>query len=474
MLGMTALACLFAVLKSDHWEASQALTVRPEAIGSEGSQGRFADLDQMKTIQETILELIKSRGVLHATLQSAGPPETLRKGTEWPSERDVALLRDRVRISPPKGAEFGKTEVFYLRVEDLSRTRAIQLVNLLCAQLESRFKALRDAKAQSLIAELSHAEALARTELQAATEELAGFEDTVGTDLAELRLLHASAAGTSDIRQNLVALENELRNAETEYRRNNQLAQSLRDALNDTQRLVATPNSLLESQPALRRLKEGLIDAQLRTASLSGTMTEEHPLVRAARQAEEETRGHLFQELSIALDGVEMDLKLSSDRVASLSAGLAASKERLERLAGLRAHYANLTDAAQDRADQLEAARRKLADAKAAEAAALEASLIGKIDSVDGGIRPVGPRRATIVLAGMSAGLLIGLGLVFMSVSEQQERRTDSTAGGSRLRRSTDQVHPSTATTPSETARPTAVVLPSLSSHAGQNGTAVR
>ena len=65
-----------------------------------------------------------------------------------------------------------------------------------------------------------------------------------------------------------------------------QLLTLLKDAEADPTRLMAAPNSLLDSQPALRRLKDGLVDAQLRTATLQGRMSAEHPEVVAAREAE--------------------------------------------------------------------------------------------------------------------------------------------------------------------------------------------
>ena len=47
-------------------------------------------------------------------------------------------FRDCVDMRPPGGAEFGKTEVFYLTIRDTNRDRASALVVALCGQLESR------------------------------------------------------------------------------------------------------------------------------------------------------------------------------------------------------------------------------------------------------------------------------------------------------------------------------------------------
>ena len=71
----------------------------------------------MKTSQETILELTKSRTVIEQALSKVGPANGA-SSEGWPSVNDVEALQDAIKISPPKGAEFGKTEVFYLKVQN--------------------------------------------------------------------------------------------------------------------------------------------------------------------------------------------------------------------------------------------------------------------------------------------------------------------------------------------------------------------
>ena len=98
---------------------------------------------------------------------------------------------------------------------------------------------------------------------------------------------------------------------------------------------MATPNRLLDSQPALRRLKEGLVDAQLKSADLVGRLAEEHPLAKAARASEQEIRHNLYDEIASARHGVEVDLQLASAQVQALKDRLAAERERLQRLAAV-------------------------------------------------------------------------------------------------------------------------------------------
>lgn len=416
-LVLGVLAAAYAIVRPPTWEASQALIVRNEAANNQQGPGKFSHTDEMKTVQETILELVKSRGVLSAALKEVGPPANYKKDeAAWPTARDVVKLQKTIKLAPPKGAEFGKTEVFYLQARDHDRARAVSLNRAICDQLQARFQHLRDAKAQSMIDELVKTVQLAKADLEESTGRLTAIEQEVGSDLAELRLLHDTASGYSALRQTVTEIRNELRQIRTISKGNQQLLALLKEAQQDPEKLVATPGRLLESQPALRRLKDGLVDAQIRTAGLKGTMSDEHPLVRSAKQSEEEIRRDLYDELAIAVRGLEIELQMNSDREALLDGQLAEATARLARLAALRAPYSNQVAETNNRATLLERAEQNLAEARATHASARATSLISRIDAPDAGIRPVGPSRAMIVLIGLAGGLLTGFGVLLLTV----------------------------------------------------------
>lgn len=407
----------FAVFRPATWQASQALIVRNEAIGGREEPGSFERAEQMKAVQDTIVELSKSRGVLRAALVKVGPPEDTAGSTaDWPSARDVADLRDAVALAPPKGAEFGTTEVFYLVVKDHDPSRAVALADALCDQLETRFQKMRDAKAKSMIGELTNAVRLARVDLDESTERLSAIEKEVGPDLAELRMLNDATNGDSTLRRTAGEIATELREARGGHATSRELLALLEQAQKDQGQLLAAPNQLLESQPALRRLKDGLVDAQIQTAQLKGRMSDEHPLVQAARESEKEIGRHLHHELGIALRGVRADLRLSNDRIHLLEERLAEVTGRLERLAELRTPYANQVAEMVHRTSLLQQSEQQLSQARASQASAAETSLISRIDTPDTGTKPLGPGRAIIALCGVAGGLFIGLGVLLMTV----------------------------------------------------------
>ncbi len=414
------LVLLYAVFRPATWEASQGLIVRNEAANNQVGPGKFGDVDEMKIIQETILELARSCDVLGAALEEVGPPRKHKKNIAWPTPKAVERLRKRIKLVPPKGAEFGTTEIFYLRVRDHDRSRAIALSRAICGRLQARSQQLRDAKAQSMIDELAKTVQLAKTDLDVSTARLTAIEKQVGSDLGELRALEQAIGSDSALRRTAAEIRNELRQLHADERSNQQLLALLRGAQDDPGRLVATPSGLLDSQPALRRLKDGLVDAQLDTAVLKGRMLDEHPLVAAAKGAEEEIGRHMHNELAIAIRGVETELRISGDRRAMLRGQLAEATERLDGLAALRAPYANLVAETKNRTVLVERAEQNLAEARATHAGAKATSLISRIGTPDTGANPVGPSRAMIVLVGLAGGLLTGFGVLFLTVQPAQ------------------------------------------------------
>jgi polysaccharide biosynthesis transport protein len=348
-----------------------------------------------------------------------GPPQEHEISNVWPSENDVEALQGKMRIVPPKGAEFGKTELIYLKVQAESQPRAVALALAICHQLQAQLRELREAKAFSTIEELTQTVRLAQEDLCGATRALGKMEQLVGGDLAELRILNESPSGESDLRRTAIDLEKELRVFYATQSENEQFLELLNAAQSDPAKLLASTSVLLKSQPALGRLKDGLVDAQLRTGQLLGTMSEEHPLVRSGRAAEQAIRQQLHDELSVAIKGVELDMRVSADRIRGLEQQNSAIQGRFGRLAAMRAEYANLVTAAKHRGESLKAVEHELSEARASQAAARTASLLSLVDSPDAGTRPVGPGRTLIVLAGLGGGLLIALAIVFLTMSPQ-------------------------------------------------------
>ena len=348
-------------------------------------------------------------------LKQVGPGSD-DNAANWPNEQALEALQGSVAVEPPKGAEFGKTELFYLKVKDHDRQRATALASAISTELQHRLANLQLASSEGSIKELDRSVSLAQDELSEATKRLSAMEQRAGNDLVELRILTESPSGDSDLRRNLVELEKELRvhkAAQLEYEVSLRL---LKDAETDPSKLMAAPSLLLKSQPALARLKDGLVDAQLRSGQALGTMSEDHPMVRGAREAERVIRNQLHGEIALAIRGVEADQQVGADRIKSVESQVLEVHQRLSRLADMRAEYSNLSEAVKSRSETLKAVEHELADARARNAAANATSRLNLVGTPDTGTRSVGPGRSVIAAGGLGAGLLVSASIAFLLI----------------------------------------------------------
>jgi len=413
-LAMTVLAAGYALVMPRSWRAKQAILVRAEAIGNEHNQGQFDSIDRMKVFQETILEVARNHMVVASVLRKLGPSSDHVSTPSWPTERAIEDLQSVISISAPKGSQFGTTEIFDLSVMGKTPHEAILRTKTLCDEVEKHLAELRDAKAQSIVRELEKTLQLAQDDLNNATTRLEVIERQVGTDLGELRVMNEIGSGDSNLSTGLSQIRAELRHAESSRESLVQLHELLVTASANSDFLLATPSRLLDSQPGLKRLKEGLVDAQLRCSQLRGKLNDAHPTVKSALRTEAEIRQNLNAEVATALKGVDADLQANDAQIGRLNRQHDDLKVRLDQLAGLRARYSNLVADVKRRIEIVDNVRRDLSNAQASSGAAAATSLLTRFHEPVAGDRPVGPSKKSVVAAGMGSGFALGAGLVFL------------------------------------------------------------
>lgn len=407
-----ALAMGYALFRSPTWQATQTVLIRNEAAANnDAGLGRFRDLDEMKVSQETIIEVIQSPDVLRRALASVD-------GVDPASIDDESVndLRDAMETAPPDGAELGKTEIIYVRVKDKDQQRALQMATAISHAAQHGLRQLREAKLTSMVQELTHSAEVCDGDLNVARGELAQLEGSLGGDLAELRALDGSGASEGELHRRLNSLDDELRQAHEAQRANDGLLSLLQAAQSDPASFLATPNRLLESQPALRRLKDGLVDAQLRHSQILGSMTARHPLALAAQTEVDEIKSNLHGELQIAIRGVQVEMGLTSQRIDALMSERDALNNRLSGLAGMRSEYSALVANVNHSTTLSEDAHRKLSAARASLAGVDAASLLTLVDEARLAPRPIGPGRTMITILGLFGGLAVGLAYTFFTM----------------------------------------------------------
>ncbi|MCA9139308.1 MAG: hypothetical protein KDB00_21185 [Planctomycetales bacterium] len=428
---------IYALFSADVYSARQPLVVRDEATRAVDRLGRFASQTELKAAQETILEMTQNREVVAAALREIGPPDG-RIDENWPPLSTIdSVISTSVNILAPKGAEFGNTEVVYLQVKAGDRDRAVRFCRAMYDSLTKHLRDVRRVRADSVIVELTHARDLAKKNLDEVTSRMQTIEVEFGEDLGELRSLSETHSGDSSIRRALITTKEQLQKAELDLEKMQSLYSLLVAGSKDPRKLLISGGDLLNSQPSLQRLKDGLIDAQLRASQLSGVYTLENPKRKAAIATEREIRERIIQETLSVIASMKPMLELEVTQVAKLKDKVDSLSRKLEMLAEARTSYSEIDAELKQRTQQLAEAEQRLVEARASRSAALSTSLVAELGPPQVSDRPVGPGAATLTFGSMAAGLIFGLGAVFLiapgpTQSQGRRRWTDHLEGQNR------------------------------------------
>lgn len=440
----TIVGLLYAATKKNTWEASQAMVVRDEAVGEMGfgaqPLGRFGSPEQLKRSLETILQIAQNPAVAETALKKVGPSKPTNK--PFPSEKDVESFAEDISVSSPKGTELGTSEVLYLSVKGSGKDRAIELNRAVYEAIEGRMMQLRRDHAKSMVSELVEKKEVADRSLAKVTKEMAAFEKKLGPDLSAMRTLAESVGGDGSTGTQVNQIRDEIRKAERLRSQQAQLFKLLRKVGKKPSVILSAPNQLLETAPTLKRLKEGLVSAQLESAKLKGSLTKSHPQIKVAEQKERQLMITLVREARNSIRSVAGDVKVSNNLVKSLKRKLAIVEGKISSLAAKRADYLNLTARVKQNQEQSKEITDSLSEARGLLEASDASSLITRMDEPTTGTKPIGPGRTLVFLGSSLGGLFFGFTLVYLLAPWQEAVRAGRRNSDRFRRRASDGANP--------------------------------
>ncbi len=409
-LGAALLAVTWAFVFPGRWAASQSLVVRDDLLGESFKPGRFNSPESLKSAQETILHIARKPQVIYDALIDAGLN---------PARLDAQTIEDwqqLVSVVAPNGNEFGKTEVFVLGVRGRSLEQATQVVDALTTQTENHLRQYRSRLLESMECELAASLEQGGRQYAELAERVGEIERSVGAELPALRAMIESNSMGSDLQHALEQVRTEIRTGTAELERAERQRDLLGLAANDeASEFVSTSSDLIELQPVLKRLVDGLVDARLALSAAMGKYNEGHPSISNARSSVNETSATLRSELLATAAGLEMQIAMYGQKLARLTRSEAEYSERLIGLGKLRVEYKSLIDEMTRRSESLTKSRTDLAEIQSLAGASINVSLITRVGDPQLATRADGLSKRAMALAGLMAGLLGGLGIVLLN-----------------------------------------------------------
>lgn len=411
-----SISLVYALLAQKRWRASQTMLLRDDLLGQSFKPGRFPSQESLKNAQETLLHIAKKSSVIREALRQTYPDKA--ESEAWPPATLVDQTRELVSLLAPNGSDFGKTDVVVLSVYQATPESAKLFAERLSEQIEVHLRMFRMDVLRSMERELQLQYNQARTEFEAVAAPVRELVDAAGIDLESLRSFKDSQ-GSFELQRVIENIKTEKRRFQTELQTCEKQLQLLREARANPQRSFVRNNELVQHQPALRKLTDGLNEAKLAYNTLAGTLLPDHPRVKGAQQAIENLELQIASEIELIEESLRTQMELAKSQVEFFQNEEAKYERRMLSINERRVDFQQLTNDLSQRLEALSKLQTNLSEIQSLASTADKVSLVSIVGPPELATKPKGTSRALLVLLGILGGGLLGLGIAFLNDDPQ-------------------------------------------------------
>jgi len=411
-------------LATKTYTARQSLILRDDLMGDAFKPSRFESQEQLKSAQETILEIARKPQVVKAVLEQLGPTSSFSLGGDYPSMETIEDVQGNIGLSAPNGAEFGKTEAVVLSVKTVGAERSRKFVNLLLDEIDSKLNEVRLLRLGSMKSELSQAGENALKSLNDSSSRLQELEKSFGAEITTIRGLNdPQGSGGFDLKVNQIRLEQ--RQAAAQLSSAKQQRELLQQAQRNGGVEFVTSNELLELQPALKGMMTNLSTAMAQLAIDEGRYTSLHPQLQRSRRAVKQQRQQLFGSIGTTIKGLDSQIETLTNLSTRLGDSIVQLETKLENLTEQRVPYATLEEEVKKKAEVYNDVQGQLAQVQSYASSTDEVAMLTRVDDPQVSSRPdqIGAAKAGMI--GAALGLMLGLGLVALLAPPFVDPRTN-------------------------------------------------
>ncbi|MEZ6093983.1 MAG: hypothetical protein R3C03_07055 [Pirellulaceae bacterium] len=405
------LSLAYSFVSPRPYVAAQTLMLRDDLLGDSYKPGRFQSEESLKNAQQTVLHVVRKPAVVCEALKKAFPE---RYPDLTPDSGTVDSYRDKISIAAPNGAEFGKTDLIILNIAAENQDECNLIATALCDELEINLQAARSDMLLSMENELQIQVDRTSELYRESADNLTRIEKSVGEDLESLRAMVEKNGGSGELQRALEKIRDEKRVAENELDLIEKQLEYLKQFDLNRDSPMATNAELLQMQPALSRLHNGLVDAKLKLATDLGRFLENHPTITEDRNAVARTKAQIEDELGTIEEGLLLQHRVAADKLLRLKDLEAEYRNRSITISDNRVDYQTLSAEVSQRGESLAKLQSNLAEVQSLASTDRSYTLLTRIGAPE--IRPgKGISRAMLLILGCVFGGLMGLGIAIIA-----------------------------------------------------------
>jgi polysaccharide biosynthesis transport protein len=405
------LALGYAAGMKKRWRASQTMVLRDDLLGQSFKPGRFPSQETLKNAQETLLHIAKKSSVIREALRESYPEKAVLES--WPSNTLIDETRELISLLAPNGSDFGKTDVVVLSVYQYTPETARQFAEKLSNQIEIHLRLFRSDLLRSMERELQLQYEQAQAEFDDVAAPVRGLVEAAGVDLESLRSFK-DTQGSFELQRILESLKSDKRRYQTELQTARKQLEFLREARANPEQAFVSNNELVQLQHSLKKLTDGLNEAKVVYNNLAGPLLPEHPQLRGARQAIENQKQQIFDEIDLIEASLLTQIELAQSQIDFFQAEEEKYERRMLSINARRVDFQQLTNDLSQRLEALSKLQTSLSEIQSLASTADRVSLVSIVGLPEVGTKPKGVSRAAVVLLGAFGGGLFGLGLAVL------------------------------------------------------------
>lgn len=400
---------LYAFLSPSYYRSSGKFTITvPQQLDPLRKETFYDYQARAERLLQDQKEIVFSERVLRKAISQFSPQI---------SEEEVRKAMDKIRknlsVTPPRGANFKESSVFYISYIDTDPRKSAEIANAICnAYLEGYNEITKENSAFSYSFFKEQTERLYQ-EMIEAEKKLRDYEKENSEDLVGLLNLDA-ARGTNlevgpsalltqftgryyELQEKLSGLRVTIEALENEYNNNSN---------------PAIPKDMQVVGHAITTFKNKVAQLEIQVNELRSQFTEQFP---ALKQTEREIKlniNSLREELARSIRAQKITAEGISAQIVELERVIEALKDRIKRTASKRATYEQLRQQYQLAKDTYVKARDQLEQARIASSLNQAYQALTYVDAPNVPLEPFKPNRPVVTALGFFAGLLFATAFV--------------------------------------------------------------
>ncbi len=397
--GVILLSLLVSLITPPTYEAETKIIAKERKLENPGQPKFFSDFrTERVAFLQSQMEIIQSKEVLSRVLQK------LSKSNRPVTPKMITEFQTRIKVTSPKGYDITNSDILSIQVLDSNPVRAAEGANLTTDEYINYVFELRGNSAKQTI-DFLEKQAQGRLEkMKQAEDQVKNYEGKVGPELLFLIATVRNKGANTD----LLTFNNN-------YLDCVRLLKETESYLSQLKAMVhkgIVPQKIVRENPVLASVRDNIVKLENQLANLRSQFTDNYPKNIMVINEIARNKQLFNREVKADLDGRSVDIIAIDARVKSLKQVVdqysALAQKQLEYSRIVR-NYDVLEEAYQELQRDIEKARLS---------AAMDTYKLSSIEIVDRAQVPKVPIKPNIILntlVGGLIGLLLGLGLAFVT-----------------------------------------------------------